>query len=186
MIHPDAEYEPILPEQPADDAFPPEELPSRRKSGRWGIVLLIVCFVIFMFGYILYSSMLEYTGYSRLKAQLSNARMIYETTQLWQEEGNSPLQSHIGQLGADAPEGSFRKYLYQYTISERGGWYAIECDAQGNALCVWYSQSEITKDELWQISWEDTLADLKTPFRTKQAVVCYPQEGGTPIDEPVY
>lgn len=183
MIRPD--YDPILPEQPADDAFPPEDLPPRRKSKRWIIILLIVCFMIFMFGYILYSSMLEYTGYSRLKAQLSDARTVYEIAQLWQEEGNPPLQSHIRQLGEEALEGSFGDFLRQYTISEHDGWYAIECDADGNALCVWYSQSEITKDELWQIPWEDSLADLKSPFRTKQAVVCYPQEGGTPIDEPV-
>lgn len=184
MTHPDAEYEPILQEPPADDGFPPEELPSRRKSRRWIIVLLIVFAVLSLIIYTLYSTMLGYTGYSRVKSYLSHARTIYKTALLWQEEGTYPLQSHIGQLGAEAPEGSFGEYLRQYT--DHDGWYAIECDADGNALCVWYSKSEITKDELWYIPWEDTLDDLKTPFRVKQAVVCYPQEGGTPIDEPIY
>ena len=183
MIRPDAAYEPILPDQPADDAFPPEDLSPRRKSKRWIIILLIVFFVLAVIGYWLYSEMLGYTAHSRVKSYLANARMIYEITQLWQEEGNPPLQSHIRQLGTEALEDSFSEYLDM--CFRQDGWYAIECDADGNALCVWYSQSEITKDELWQIPWEDSLADLKSPFRTKQAVVCYPQEGGTPIDEPV-
>lgn len=182
MTHPDAEYEPILEEQPEDDGFPSEELPPHRKSKRWIIILLIVCFVLAVTGYWLYSEMLGYTAHSRVKSYLANAKSIYQVAQLWQQEGNPPLQSHIRQLGAEALEGSFGDFLRQYTISERDGWYAIECDAQGNALCVWYSQSEITKDELWYIPWETTSEDLRSPFRTKQAVVCYPQEGGTPID----
>ncbi len=186
MTHPDAEYEPILQEQPADDGFPPEELPTRRKSKRWIIILLIVFAVISLITYTLYSTMLGYTGYSRVKSYLSHARTIYKTARLWQEEGNPPLQSHIGQFGVEVPDDAFGEFLQQYGVSEQGSWYAIECDADGNVLCVWYSKSKITEDELWHIPWEMTHEDLTTPFQVKQAVVCYPQEDGTPIDEPIY
>lgn len=184
MTHQEEEYEPILQEQPADDGFPPEELPPRWKSGRLIITLLIVCFVLAVIVYILYSTMLGYTAHARVKSYLANAKSIYEVAQLWQEEGNPPLQSHIGKLGENAAEDSFGEYLDMYFSDD--GWYAVECDADGNILCVWYSRREITEDELWYIPWRTTSEDLRIPFRVKQAVVCYPQEGGTPIDEPIY
>ncbi len=171
---------------PMDEMLPANESPPRRIRKRLIILLLIVFCALAVIGYILYSSSLEYTGYSRVKSYLSDAKRIYEVALLWQEEGTYPLQSHIGQLGEDASEGSFGDFLREYRVSEHGGWYAIECDAQGNALCVWYSRREITKDEVYPIPWEETLEELKTPFHAKQAVVCYPQEGGTPIDEEIY
>ncbi len=178
MTRPD--YDPILQELSMDDFFPPDEQHPRRKSKRWIIVLLIVFFVLAVIGYWLYSEMLGYSAHSRVKSYLANAKSIYEVAQLWQEEGNPPLQSHIGQLGESTAEDSFGEYLDMYFSDD--GWYAVECDADGNVLCVWYSRREITEDELWYIPWETTSEDLRSPFRLKHAVVCYPQEGGTPID----
>ncbi len=171
---------------PMDETLPANELPPRRKSRLWIYVLLIVFAVLSLITYALYSSALGYTGYSRVKSYLSDAKRIYEAALHWQEEGAYPLQSHIRQLGEDASEGSFGDFLREYGVSEKSGWYAIECDARGNVLCVWYSRREITKDEVYPIPWEETLEELKTPFHAKQAVVCYPQEGGTPIDEEIY
>ncbi len=118
---------------------------------------------------------------SRRSALNSTAHDIYNAAVQWQtdrqEAGEDPrLETCSGEFGGEPTAGTPAAYLARYLSddwNEKGHYYAIICDSDGNIACTLYSRRPITADTPPTAEEQRTL--LSNPFAAKNAVGAYPE-----------
>lgn len=126
-------------------------------------------------GCMLFQAMLGFVAVGRVTSANSCARMVHNAILAWQEElaaldKEITLQTEIYHIydGMPPDKESVAYNIYRYLSDDY--WCAVVCDEEGKILYTFYSNEEITEDELVPMSAEQQ-RDIETNLFTRGEVV---------------
>lgn len=112
-------------------------------------------------GCMLFQALLGFVAVGRAASANSRARMVHNAVLAWQEEmaeldKEITLQTEIYHIydGLTPDEASVAYNIYRYFPNHGDYWCAIVCDDEGKILYTFFSNEEITEDELTPMTTE--------------------------------
>lgn len=138
---------------------------QKKKFCKIAVIALLVIVIIIAEAYV---SAFRYTAHSKYETLQGNAKSVWYSAKLWQEDGHD-LKTQSGKL----TDAEFSKYFSD------DKYYAIVCDKQGNLQYALYSKKKIKNLNLPDR--EKEFEKLNNPFQADSAVGSYPPEGNSPF-----
>lgn len=155
---------------------------AQHRSNLSGILVLLVFLSV---GAFLFYAMLGFVATSKVASANASARSVHTAILIWQEEmaeldEEIPLETGIYHIydGMMPDEDSIAYNIYRYYQNNGDYWCAVVCDEGGEILYTFYSNEEITEDELTPMTTEQQ-RKIETNWLTRGEVVGWyaaPQE----------
>lgn len=154
---------------------------EQHRSNMGGIMVLL-CFL--SGGAFLFYAMLGFVATGMVTSANNGARMVHSAILAWQEKMTEldeeiPLETSIYHIydGMTPDEESAAYNIYRYFQNNGEYWCAVVCDEEGEILYTFYSNEEITEDELTPVEREQQ-KEIETNLFTRGEVVGWyaPQE----------
>lgn len=154
---------------------------AQHRSNLSGILVLLVFLSV---GAFLFYALLDFVASDKVNSANSCARMVYNAVTAWQTESEAydkdiPLKTEIYYISEEMTpdEESVAYNIYLYFSNNGDYWCAVVCDEDGEILYTFYSEEEITEDELVPMEREQQ-KKIETNLFTRGEVVGWyaPQE----------